>query len=98
MRSNSAIGEALRLLREAKGLTQEDFGIASSRTYVSTIERGLKSPTLGKIEQLASVLVVHPLSLIALAYADSASNSDVEEILALVRHELRLLIGGGNRR
>ncbi|WP_406807514.1 helix-turn-helix domain-containing protein [Burkholderia pseudomallei] len=53
MHSSARIGAALRMLRQAKGVSQEDFGIVSSRTYVSTVERGLKSPTLGKIGFIA---------------------------------------------
>ena len=55
-----------------RGLTQEDFGLVSSRTYLSGLERGLKSPTLGKLEQIASVMQVHPLTLLALTYASAA--------------------------
>ena len=51
-------------------MSQEDFSLVSSRTYVSSLERGLKSPTIQKVEELASVLNVHPLTLLALAYAD----------------------------
>lgn len=42
--------------------------MVSSRTYLSSLERGLKSPTIEKVEQLASVLKIHPLSLLLLAY------------------------------
>jgi hypothetical protein len=31
--------QAMRLIRKAKGVTQEDFGVVSSRTYVSSVER-----------------------------------------------------------
>lgn len=61
-------GKALRRARKAKDIPQEEFDQVSSRTYVSAIERGLKQPTLPKIEALASVLQVHPLTLVALAY------------------------------
>ncbi|WP_333985538.1 helix-turn-helix transcriptional regulator [Burkholderia orbicola] len=52
MRSEASFGNALKRLRKIANVTQEDFGLISSRTYISTIERELKSPTLGKIEQL----------------------------------------------
>ncbi|MEW8203276.1 MAG: helix-turn-helix transcriptional regulator [Candidatus Thiodiazotropha endolucinida] len=68
MKINAAFGKALRRFRKAKGLTQEDFALISSRTYLSTLERGLKSPTLDKIEALASALEIHPLTLLTLAY------------------------------
>ena len=61
--------QALRRIRKAKGVSQEAFALASSRTYVSTLERGLKSPTLSKIDELADVLGVHPLTLLMAAYS-----------------------------
>lgn len=64
-------GAGLRQARESRGLTQEDFSLVSSRTYLSSLERGLKSPTISKLEALASVIGVHPLALLALAYLPS---------------------------
>lgn len=64
-----AFGLALKEIRLEKRLTQEDFSIVSSRTYLSMLERGLKSPTLEKIEDICSVLGVHPLILLEKCYA-----------------------------
>jgi transcriptional regulator with XRE-family HTH domain len=61
-------GTGLQRARKSRGLTQEDFSVVSSRTYLSSLERGIKSPTISKLEELASVIGVHPLSLLALAY------------------------------
>ncbi|MDB5779697.1 MAG: hypothetical protein JWP93_2062, partial [Polaromonas sp.] len=36
---------ALKDARTSLGLAQEAFSLASSRTYVSSLERGIKSPT-----------------------------------------------------
>lgn len=88
MRSEARFGDALKRLREVANVTQEDFGLVSSRTYISTIERGLKSPTLGKIEQLAHVLGVHPLTLLTVAYMDRFTPKDVEQTTAALRAEL----------
>ncbi|TCT09682.1 transcriptional regulator with XRE-family HTH domain [Paralcaligenes ureilyticus] len=65
----TGFGLALRQVRTQKELTQEDFSNVSSRTYLSTLERGLKSPTIDKVDALADVLDVHPLTLLALAYS-----------------------------
>ena len=72
-------GVALRKARKSRGLTQEDFSVVSSRTYLSSLERGIKSPTISKVEELASVIGVHPLSLLALAYLPTqpAERNDV---------------------
>lgn len=64
-----AFGLALKEIRIEKGLTQEDFALVSSRTYLSMLERGLKSPTLEKIDDVCSVLGVHPLLLLEKCYS-----------------------------
>ena len=58
----------LQRARKSRELTQEDFSDVSSRTYLSSLERGMKAPTLTKVDQIATVIGVHPLSLIAYAY------------------------------
>lgn len=70
MELNKALGRAIKKIREARLLTQEDFCEVSSRTYVSSLERGLKSPTAKKIDELAKRLGVHPLTLMLMTYAD----------------------------
>lgn len=81
-------GLALRAARKARGLSQEAFGLQSSRTYVSTLERGLKSPTLNKIDELAEVVGVHPVTLLALAYTEVNQKSDINQIMHRVASEL----------
>ena len=83
----SALGRALKTLRNSRGLTQEDFSDVSSRTYLSTLERGLKSPTLDKINALAGVIEIHPLSIMVLTYL-AAEGGTVDAVLAKVRREL----------
>jgi len=78
---------ALKTVRKARGLSQEAFSDVSSRTYLSSLERGLKSPTLSKITELCEVMEVHPLTLLTLAYA-GASDGKTEQVLAQVRREL----------
>ncbi len=67
-------GEALRSLREAAGKTQEDFS-SVGRTYLSELERGLKTPTLDTIVRLANELGVNPARLVELATADESSSA-----------------------
>lgn len=74
--------KALKAVRLAKRLSQEDFGLVSSRTYVSSLERGNYSPTLNKVDELAEVLGIHPLVLLTLTYAKSQAHDDVQELLA----------------
>jgi len=81
------LSEALKTIRKARGLSQEAFSDVSSRTYMSSLERDLKSPTLNKLAELCEVMEVHPLTLLTLAYAgDDAQRA--EQLLAQVRQEL----------
>lgn len=82
-----ALGAALKSARRLRGLTQEDFGSVSSRTYLSTLERGLKSPTLDKIQEISEVLGVHPLTLLSMAYMQRDSKS-ASELLDAIAKEL----------
>lgn len=72
---NQAFGLALRELRILKGKTQEDFAEVSSRTYISTLERGMKSPTIEKVDQIASELNINTLVLLVLSYAKFTEES-----------------------
>lgn len=83
-----AFGTALQRCRKRRGLSQEQFSEVSSRTYLSSLERGLKSPTLAKVDELASVLGVHPLTLLAECYRLRDDQDDVEALLERVRSEL----------
>lgn len=51
-------GRAISKLRSARGFSQEELGFQAGihRTYVSQIERGIKSPTLAVILKLAQAL------------------------------------------
>ena len=69
-------------------MSQEAFGDISSRTYISALERGLKNPTLGKIDELADVLQVHPLTLVAQCYLQQATVGEVDALLSTVRAQL----------
>ena len=68
-RLQTAFGEAVRARRREIGLSQEELGFEAElhRTYVSQLERGLKSPSLATIEQLAQVLKTKPSDLIRAA-------------------------------
>ncbi|MXN30528.1 helix-turn-helix domain-containing protein [Delftia sp. CH05] len=87
MAAKHTLSEALKTIRKARGLSQEAFSDVSSRTYMSTLERDMKSPTLNKLTELCEVMEVHPLTLLTLAYAgDDLRQAD--QLLAQVRQEL----------
>jgi transcriptional regulator with XRE-family HTH domain len=66
-----AFGAVLRAARKAAELSQEELAHRSGihRTFVSQIERGVKSPTLLTMERLASALKVPLPELIEKALA-----------------------------
>ena len=61
-----SFGQVLRDLRQDRQMSQESLGFKSGyhRTYISLLERGLKSPSLNTIFQLARVLQVEPCELV----------------------------------
>ena len=61
MGAKHTLSEALKTIRKARGLSQEAFSNVSSRTYMSSLERDLKSPTLSKLTELCEVMVRLPL-------------------------------------
>jgi len=91
MNLRQSLATAIRTVRKNKGLTQEDFGVVSSRTYLSSLERGLKSPTVDKLEEIAGVLNVHPASLLLMAYAIQAQPLDRESLINEVATETQKL-------
>lgn len=84
----NAFARALRKLRKARGLTQDDFSVVSSRTYLSTLERGRKSPTLDKVQALARILGVHPMSLLTLTCIYFDQRHDLDGLFNRVRTEI----------
>jgi transcriptional regulator with XRE-family HTH domain len=61
-----AFGFAVGEVRTARGLSQDDLASAAEidRTYVSQIERAIKSPTLRVLDQLAGALGLRPSQLV----------------------------------
>lgn len=83
-----AFAKALKNARKSRELTQEDFSDVSSRTYLSSLERGKKSPTLDKLQTLAQTIGIHCLSLIALTYLYSEKDKDLETLLLRIKNEV----------
>lgn len=88
MKQLNQFGSAFKAVRLARGLTQEDFALYSGRTYISELERGIKQPTLQKIDDLVVPLEVHPLTLVALAYLGQWDMLASENLLAQILKEL----------
>lgn len=91
MTTKLSLPETLRRIRKTRGLSQEAFSDVSSRTYLSALERGLKSPTLKKLEELCGVLGVHPVTLLLMCYSGE-DMSENEKLISEIRKELVELI------
>lgn len=74
-----SLAQVIRTARKLKHFTQEDFALISSRTYLSSLERGLKSPTIDKLEEIAGVLGTSPATLL-LAAELIQGDSNFEEL------------------
>lgn len=68
------IGVALRRLRKARGLSQEQLGLDSGvqRNFISLIELGQNQPTISTIAKLARALGLKASELVAEAEAEAA--------------------------
>jgi transcriptional regulator with XRE-family HTH domain len=60
-------GRELRRVREEKGISQEELGFRAElhRTYVSQLERGLKSPSLRTLLRIGTALSYPASKLVA---------------------------------
>lgn len=88
----AAVGRALQTLRSARGLTQEDLIATISRRHIGRLEQGHQLPSIGMVEQLAEGLHVHPMTLLAVAYARRFDAASIEKILKSVRSDLSALL------
>jgi transcriptional regulator with XRE-family HTH domain len=86
-------GQALREFRKVRGLSQEDFSDVSGRTYLSCLERGLKSPTVDKLDALAGALGIHPVTLLAHSYQLAEPGVSQAQLIERVKAELALVSG-----
>jgi transcriptional regulator with XRE-family HTH domain len=93
----NSFSKALKTSRRARGLSQEAFSHVSSRTYVSTLERGLKTPTISKVDELAEGLGIHPLTLLTLAYLKNGDDKEIKHLMDNVSKELQSILAANVR-
>jgi transcriptional regulator with XRE-family HTH domain len=86
-----AFSFALRSLRKAKKMSQEDFLNVCSQAYISQLERGLNNPTLGMVDELANQMHLHPLTLLLKTYSSRQPELSLEDLMVLAINELRSL-------
>ena len=66
MQIEKAFGLALRNLRKERKLSQEQLAefCGLHRTYISLLERGLKSPSLSTLFRISNTLAISPHQLV----------------------------------
>jgi transcriptional regulator with XRE-family HTH domain len=66
MRWEEIVGQTVRRLRTARGLTQEELahGADIDTRYVGGIERGEENPSVAILGRIAEVLDTHPAELL----------------------------------
>lgn len=80
------IGNAIKDLRKQKGLKQTDFAVKCglSQSYLSSIEKGKKEPTLGILKQIANALAI-PMPVLVFF------SLDIEDIAESKRDAFKML-------
>ena len=68
-RTHAAFGQAIRELREERGISQEAFALKSGidRSHYGGMERGERNPSLTSIIKIANALGVQPSEIHARA-------------------------------
>ncbi|WLG46385.1 helix-turn-helix domain-containing protein [Pseudomonas sp. FP1740] len=101
MSVRTAFAVALKLLRTKRGLTQHELSQKVTQSHVSRIENEMTSPSLEAIIELARVLEISPVALMALVCGaqDEMSAADVLKIaekdlqvMALLQASIPLVI------
>ncbi|MFJ2548246.1 helix-turn-helix domain-containing protein [Pseudomonas sp. NPDC087612] len=87
MERKLAFGSALKEVRVRKEIAQEQLG--ASQSFVSTVERGIRSPTIEKMEEFAERLGVNPATLIVVMQVGLGGDEDA--LLNEIRDEIKAL-------
>lgn len=87
MSLNKGLAAVLKSARSVSGLSQQDLGDAVDRTYVWMMENAKSSPTVNKLEQVATALNFDLVTLLALSVA-VRDQTPVTEVLERVQNEL----------
>lgn len=81
-----AIGTSIKSYRLKRDVSQESLG--PSQPYISNLEAGRGSASLDKIEQMADVLGIHPISIIFAGYLISNEDANKDQLFERIRIEL----------
>jgi transcriptional regulator with XRE-family HTH domain len=89
------VGENIRYLRKARGLTQEELGEQAELSYkfVGEVERGSVNPSLDSLAGIATALKVDIVKLFGNADQIVLSGNDISSVqnaLATIKNTLEL--------
>jgi transcriptional regulator with XRE-family HTH domain len=70
--NGQSLGNVIRRLRQSEKFSQEELAHRAGihRTYVSQLERGLKSPTIAILFKLAHALGIKPSKIVQMLERD----------------------------
>ncbi|TPG74058.1 helix-turn-helix domain-containing protein [Pseudomonas mandelii] len=85
-----AFAAALKVLRKKRGLTQEALSGNITQSHVSQIENGKTSPSLEAIIELARVMELSPVALMAVVCA-AQDELTAGEVLERAKKDLQLI-------
>ncbi|WP_460091706.1 helix-turn-helix domain-containing protein [Pseudomonas sp. S2_E02] len=86
---NDAFAQALRDMRHRADLAQTDFPPKVSREHISLMERGIRSPSLNTIDDLAEVMGISPLALVLQCYLHRDPNTSFDSLISKAAREIR---------
>lgn len=87
MSLKTAFAAVLKSMRTSRGLTQKHLSDASSRTYLSKLERAQSSLTLDKLQAISRTLELSPLTLVAITLG-TESRTPLRDLLDRLESEL----------
>ncbi|PHN17209.1 helix-turn-helix domain-containing protein [Pseudomonas sp. ICMP 561] len=94
MSLKTAFAAVLKAMRNSRGLTQEHLSDASSRTYLSKLERAQSSLTLDKLQAISQTLELSPLTLVTITLG-CESGAPLRDLLNRLETELLDLKSSG---
>jgi transcriptional regulator with XRE-family HTH domain len=87
MSLKTAFAAVLKAMRNSRGLTQKHLSEASSRTYLSKLERAQSSLTLDKLYALSQTLELSPLTVVAITLG-TENRVPLNDLIARLESEL----------
>jgi len=95
-------GKAIRIVRTAFGLTKAQLAdrLSIGASHLSLIEAGKRQPSVGVLDEIATVLHVPPhlLTLLASDPQDLEDPKNAEQLTNFASSLLRVLVSAGDQR